>query len=355
MNNNRLFGLDYLRGFAAFIILLYHYLSWSGFDNLVDANTFIGRFGIYGVSIFYVLSGLTLFHVYFNKINPLSKENIKHFFVKRIFRIYPLLWLIIIITVVFKPNLYNAYTIIINLTGLYGYIDWGNYIAIGSWSIGNELVFYSFFPLFIGVFKSNKILLKYLLSFVILGMYIYFASFSLSSSQSLKEQWVEYANPLNQIFLFFSGFILGYFFQNIKFNNCTLFIILFLGIIIFSFYPSTSESISIVTNDKRYVFTLSCLLISLSLYKLNIQKITDSIFHKTLSFFGDISYSIYLIHPIVYSFVGLLIVKLNLEIQGIVYYKILISIIFSIIFSSLVFSYLEKYFIKIGNSVIYPN
>ena len=143
--------------------------------------------------------------------------------------------------------------------------------------------------LFIGVFNSNKIFLKYLLSFVILGMYIYFASFSLSSSQPLREQWVEYTNPLNQLFLFFGGFILGYLFQNIKFKNYLVLTLLIISVFIFYFYPSTSDSISLVTDENRYVFTFSCLLISLSLYKINIENLTNNLFHKAFVFFGEIS------------------------------------------------------------------
>jgi exopolysaccharide production protein ExoZ len=79
---NRLYNLDYLRGLAAFGIMIYHYLSWT-LGNF-SADTFMGRLGIYGVSIFYVLSGLTLYYVYFDKMKP-SKEDIISFFKKKNF------------------------------------------------------------------------------------------------------------------------------------------------------------------------------------------------------------------------------------------------------------------------------
>ncbi len=75
--NNRLHNLDYLRGLAAFGIMIYHYCSWEFGDFTSD--TIMERIGIYGVAIFYVLSGLTLFHVYFEKLN-FSKESIFSFF-----------------------------------------------------------------------------------------------------------------------------------------------------------------------------------------------------------------------------------------------------------------------------------
>ena len=65
---NRLYNLDYLRGLVTFGIMIYHYLSWT--LGKFTADTFMGRVGIYGVSIFYVLSGLTLYYVYYDKMKP---------------------------------------------------------------------------------------------------------------------------------------------------------------------------------------------------------------------------------------------------------------------------------------------
>ena len=140
----RLHNLDYLRGLAAFGILLYHYLSWT--IGRFDSESTIGRIGLYGVSIFYILSGLTLFIVYYEKMN-FSKNEIIGFIKKRVFRIFPLMWLVVIISILFSQKVPNVYDLIMNLTGLFGFINWDKYFAIGLWSIGNELVFYSFFIL----------------------------------------------------------------------------------------------------------------------------------------------------------------------------------------------------------------
>jgi len=59
---NRLFSNDYLSGMAAFGITIYHFNLWTFGEQTTD--TFIERVGIYGVSIFYILSGLTLYCVY---------------------------------------------------------------------------------------------------------------------------------------------------------------------------------------------------------------------------------------------------------------------------------------------------
>ena len=59
VKTGRIQGLDYLRGLAAFGIMVFHYSSWT--LGKFGANTLLSRIGIYGVSIFYVISGLTLF------------------------------------------------------------------------------------------------------------------------------------------------------------------------------------------------------------------------------------------------------------------------------------------------------
>ena len=78
---NRLHNLDYLRGLAAFGIMIYHYLSSS--IGRFSSESFMGRLGIYGVSIFYVLSGLTLYHVYHEQMKPSIVDTIS-FFKKRV-------------------------------------------------------------------------------------------------------------------------------------------------------------------------------------------------------------------------------------------------------------------------------
>ena len=166
-NMKRLHNLDYLRGLAAFGILLYHYLSWT--IGRFDSESTIGRIGLYGVSIFYILSGLTLFIVYYEKMN-FSKNEIIGFIKKRVFRIFPLMWLVVIISILFSQKVPNVYDLIMNLTGLFGFINWDKYFAIGLWSIGNELVFYSFFILFLFTLKRSK-LAFYIISFIVLFVF----------------------------------------------------------------------------------------------------------------------------------------------------------------------------------------
>jgi len=340
---NRLYNLDYLRGLAAFGIMIYHYLGWTLGE--FSADTFMGRLGIYGVSIFYVLSGLTLYYVYYEKMRP-SKEDIISFFKKRIFRIFPLLWLVTIVTILLSQTLPDFTNLFLNLSGLFGFIRWDKYISTGVWSIGNELVFYVFFPFFILFIKRFKPLII-LLVLVIFGLYLYFAFVKLNPDLTLSEQWKDYVNPLNQVFLFLGGFLIGFLLHDTKIKNSIIFFLLFLAFVLFTYYPATGDPINIVTGTNRLIFTASCFLICICFCKLTFK--FPKFIHNPLILLGEASYSVYLLHPIVW-----LLISIASEIFGryIFYFpvsaRLLFSVLSTLIISYYVYQYFEKYFIKLG-------
>jgi exopolysaccharide production protein ExoZ len=293
----RLSNLDYLRGLAAFGIMIYHYLSWTTSGFLSD--TFMGRVGTYGVSIFYVLSGLTLYYVYYNKMN-FTKEDLFSFFKKRIFRILPLLWLTTIISILLSKKIPDLTNIFLNLTGLFGFFRWDKYLSPGAWSIGNELVFYVFFPFFILFVKRAKTLMI-ILALVLFVLYLYFAFSKLSPDVTLAKQWKIYVNPLNQVFLFLGGFLIGLFFHSFKAENAHVITLLFLGLLLFTFYPVVGDRINIVIGINRLVFTACCFIICFCFYKLTFQ--LPHYIHTPLTTLGEISYSVYLLHPIVFKII----------------------------------------------------
>lgn len=343
-SNNRLYNLDYLRGFAALGIMIYHYCSWG--LGQFHAETFLGRIGVYGVAIFYVLSGLTLYYVYYHKMKP-SASDLKDFFWKRLFRIFPLLWLTTILTIVTQwptngmPPLYTLFT---NFTGLFGLIDWTGAIGTGVWSIGNELVFYLFFPIFVLFAKKSKILF-FIFSAALLVLHIYFAFYVIKDIEI--EQRYFYMNPLNQVFLFLGGFLIGYFFKNISPPNYFCIVMLVLSFVLFIFIPVHGDTIHLITGSNRIIFTILCFSICFSFYKLKIRfhKILD----KPLTKLGEASYSVYLIHPIVWailSFSSKKLIKMGINIP--VEIRIGTCMVFALVISSLIYMSYEKFFINLG-------
>lgn len=341
----RIHSLDYLRGVAALGIMVYHYLSWT--LGKYNSEAFMGRFGVYGVSIFYVLSGLTLYHVYHDKIFPNFKE-VMTFFKKRVFRIYPLLWLATFLTILLSSKMPDISDLILNLTGLFGFFKWDTYIAGGAWSIGNELVFYVLFPFFILFSKKYKIMMV-ILSLIIFICYVYFAFVKLDPSINLNVQKRDYLNPLNQAFLFLGGYLIGLYTDKINVSNSINYLLLLIGLCIFVLYPVHGNTIHIITGFNRLVFTFCCFLVCFSFYKMSVN--INSITHRGLMFFGEISYSVYLLHFIIYEISGRLLKYSHLEL-GLYYsesFRLIVSFISTIIISYFIYEYYEKYFIKISH------
>ena len=102
-------------------IMIFHYSLWT-FGEFAS-ETFLGRLGIYGVSIFYILSGLTLYYVYHTVMVP-SKADILTFAKKRFFRIYPLLGLATILTIILSRQFPDILTLAFNQTVIFVIVKW---------------------------------------------------------------------------------------------------------------------------------------------------------------------------------------------------------------------------------------
>ncbi len=336
----RLSSLDYLRGLAAFGIMVFHYSMWT--YGLFSSADFLGRVGIYGVAIFYVLSGLTLYHVYFDQIGPPSKRGIIQFAVKRLFRIIPLLWLLTSATLIVSKEKFSAGTIVLNYTALFSVFQWQDTICYGAWSIGNELTFYLFFPLYVFLAKRSKTLLL-LCSLLTLAVYLWFACVHMDSTRTLGEYFVDYTNPLNQVFLFLSGFLIGHLAKGISISKIVGVLLVAVGVTAFTFLPVSGDSIHLVTGLNRVLFTAICILVCFACYKTEFGLPAPA--HKVLHFLGEISYSLYLVHPIVWSILFPVLLKFP-DVPPLI--KIFIGFASSVLIAGLVYRIFERYFMRLG-------
>lgn len=228
VNQQRLHTLDYLRGLSAFSILIFHFYLMNGIT--LGADNFIQRMGFYGVSIFYILSGLTLYCIYHQK--DFSKSAVVlDFFKKRIYRIFPL-FIVLTSFVYVISNRNDLMTYFLNITGLFSILDYSNYIITGGWSIGNELAFYLLFPL-IFFFKKDYIL--YVVTFLSFVLYCYFSYYLIDVQKELSDNWTMYIHPFNQAFLFLVGMLLAKILMNKKVVNYFCFVSIVVGLCLIVF------------------------------------------------------------------------------------------------------------------------
>lgn len=335
----RIESLDALRGIAALGVMLYHLLSWE-FGHF-NSDSFWGRIGIFGVSIFYVLSGLTLYYVYGGK-NLFSGKILKKFWKRRILRIFPLLWVVSATGILLNKLEPEIWDILLNFSGLFGFFRWDTTFSTGVWSIGNELVFYSAFPIIVMLTRSKWLFSIFLGS--VLALDLIFGLCLLTPRNSLLDQWHIYTNPLNQILLFSLGIAISFYLRNQRVSNIYLILILLLASIVFIYYPVQGDRINLITGPNRYLFLTLCLVIVFAVYKLNLsEKMASN--YGPLRFLGDISYSIYLLHPLVY-FVVSAIVKRYLHSNAII--TVIASVMITLLVGFLSYRLFESFFIRMG-------
>ena len=321
--------------------MVYHYSSWL--YGSYDSSTFLGRIGIYGVSIFYILSGLTLYHVYEKK---LCLRKIGNYFLRRVLRIHPLLIFATLATIIFVRNWepYAAigrpfWSLVLNLTGLFGVVDPARYIAVGAWSIGNELAFYLLFPILIFFNRFNKWLLYvvFVASVFIGGYYAYLA---IDPIEGLSSNWKLYIHPLNQLFLFIGGMVIAKLYASVQFKKRIVLALLVATVILFVTYPVSGDRVNLVSGTNRIVFSFFSILMVCCVYKM------DCLCMKPIQFlldkFGEMSYTIYLIHPIVFYSLNKKGVEINLSNE----LNFLICTLLTFVFSLIVYQLIEKPFIR---------
>lgn len=331
-------SLDWLRGLMAFAIMIYHMVSWELFHP--ESGSLLGNIGIYGVSIFFVLSGLSMGIVYNNYIKDFQTSIV--FFIRRLFRLLPLLWIAIAVIVGIDYLVHGTldiYKIFLNITLLFGFVAPDSYINVGAWSIGNETFYYAFTPFLIMLYAKNKQLGNLaVLGLVAVGMY--FAFSALDPNKPLADQWNTYINPFNNFFLYACGLAMYFNFHDVSMKNIAN-ILIVVSIAIFCLYPVAGDQINITTGVNRIIFALASIALTLGFYKLELN--IPSLISKPLANLGEATYGVYLLHPVVYIFVN------KVTEDPIICAST--TVIVTIIAANLSYQFYEKRFIKIGKKV----
>lgn len=346
--NHRLEPLDWLRGLMALAIMLYHFGSWH------DAGHPIGRLGIYGVSIFFILSGLSMAIAYDRYICDVRTSII--FYIRRLFRIWPLLWLGVALVAIptylsgkgpYGGEPYGVLQIFLNITTLAGFDEANGYINVGAWSIGNKMVYYLFTPILIAAYRWKRSAGNLLTLFSAL-VGVYFAFFILSPEATLADQFSTYANPFNNLFLYCFGLAIYYNFQNLKISQQWHWPCLALASALFFLYPASGDQINIATGYNRIAMAVISIMVVFSFYKC--APVLPMHVNGFLIRLGVATYGVYLLHPIIAWYVtsGFNILEQHLALQKIKYIRTLLSIPLSIGMALLTYRYLEAPLIELG-------
>jgi peptidoglycan/LPS O-acetylase OafA/YrhL len=355
-------GLNALRFFAAFFVIISHAkISVYKLGLTGDIQLAVLDRGGDAVDFFFTLSGFLISFLLINELNETKTVSIKNFYLRRVYRIWPLYFLIVILGFVFLgfiyPRLYHTQYFTFSLpAGLAMFIFFiPNYAAkayaVGFlhplWSIGVEEQFYLFWAPVMKVMK--KWLLPMILGFVLVSTVFYILlwydifHFPVNLQSFLLTQKF-YAMAIGAVF----AYILYYhfdryessFFSNKYFQLVVLLIIAGHYLIGYSF-----------SYHLYFKIILACLY---GLLILNVSVINNKLVNLEkpwLTYLGIISYGLYMWHMIIDYALRFTTAKIvaKYAIPGYVLIPLyfIVLLMGSIAVAALSHRYFERYFLKL--------
>lgn len=302
MEAKKLEFIDALRGIAALAIVIYHlvYIPLPNLKYPLVVDKFI-RNGGSGVILFFVISAFTLFLSNDNRKTE-SNKTIK-FYVRRFFRIAPLFYFMLLCWI--PVYLYGLKTLIskkdilFNITFIYNFFPSKvESLVWAGWTIGVEMLFYLLIPiLFIKITNLRKAVIWTFYSILTSDLFNHIIKIEFNLPKEILNRYL-LMNFVNQLPVFLIGTVCFFIWRDIIYKKVNIgeekalaslllsvFVLLFIGII--------NRSVDFLIPEiywKAIGFSLLVLSLSLWPMKLIVNKIT--------CFYGKISYSIYLIHPL---------------------------------------------------------
>lgn len=317
-------NIQYLRGISAFLVCGFHTYGWISDVYGVNVGKCLFSKGSAGVEIFFIISGFIM--VYTTKsldYNETTFRNMFDFLKKRIIRIMPLYTLLTLLwIVIFIPNFDYNYVNIVKIIKSILFIPYDKYpILYLGWTLNYEMFFYLIFAL---SFCFKKYRYFALAIFFIFQLLLQNNNFDNIILKFISSPMMSY---------FFSGVVIGLIVDKVKVNYKLSYLVL--SYVILGLY--FLDFIDIKNELGKYVF-LSSVVFSIILGDFNLQQRS----FRPLLFLGNISFSLYLIHPFISGFISANIINHDeiADVFKIPLYLIIISITF--IISYLSYEFMEK-------------
>lgn len=166
----RNFGLDIVRSIAILLVIVAHATLYLG-DQTKYISDLVVLFGLYGVELFFVLSGFLIGQIIVKDLLPnLNKKRIMYFYIKQWFRTLPAYYVVLIILIICEW-----------INGVHPF-HWKHFLFIqnfdpkeisffaASWSLTVEEWFYFILPLTFLLFLPKKYRKTNILNILIFSM-----------------------------------------------------------------------------------------------------------------------------------------------------------------------------------------
>jgi peptidoglycan/LPS O-acetylase OafA/YrhL len=353
-------NLNGVRFIAAFWVIVHHIEQFKekfGFANHIFYTRFIRQLGPLGVFLFFVLSGFLITTLLLLEKQKTNTIDIKKFYLRRILRIWPLYYFIVILGLFVLPQIeflnipdetpligidltqkIVLYALILPniVTGVFKHIPF----VSQNWSIGVEEQFYYFWPWVIRQSKTTK-----LLSVMVFFLVFFYL---------LRSLTVLYM-PENGLWIYLKEFIkslrltcmilgaIGAYFTHFQLNS---------KIVQFIFKPIFQGFLYVLLSLMLYfefyqkglspeIYSLVFTLILMNLAKN--PKTILSLENPVLDYLGKISYGLYMYHTIAV----VIAVKIAFNHNQSNWISYSVTLILTIIMAGLSYQYFEKPFLKL--------
>ncbi|WP_438863388.1 acyltransferase family protein [Neptunicella sp.] len=356
--------LTWLRGIAAFFVIVSHsinatnvaYVKHDTVDHFLCLTLL--NLGSFGVVLFFVLSGCTL---YISNASKVGHRYIPQFYIKRFFRIWPPFVMALIIYMLFSLFFRMAYTspqgywIEKQFLANYDFFDVLSYLSLtfnitgpeglfnnAFWSLPVEFQYYLIFPLMIALLRLSGVL-----GVISLCGLLYFLP---------KLGFVNYEAPafFNLAYTFGGGVLIGYIYTKKTFHlSARIGVVLLCSFLLLASAVTNRvfdlPDVVILSNQWNWygligiatVFT--CLFSNLNLH----GKIKTFLMH-----YGNISYSTYLYHNVFIGMAVLFSLHFGVHSGGL---RLILTFTFTLIATywaaTISYKYIEMPCIKLGRNI----
>lgn len=370
MSNIRVYfpNLNSIRFIAALAVMIHHIeltKSWFGQPNIYHSSFVGGVFGQLGIILFFVLSGFLITYLLLLEHRETNTISIKNFYIRRILRIWPLYYLIIVLSLFILPKIHSmdvpGYTehlqehFLLKVAMFIAFIPNVVYAlfehvpyAEQAWSVGVEEQFYLLWPVLISlVIRRNKTLgmllgvIGFYTVIKITAIILYHNHPENKAIEDFYQFWMHFCIDCMAI-----GGIAAYLLFHKKekilkaLYNKYLQIALYLAI-----GYITVRGIAVpYFNYEFYALMFGALILNLS----SNPKTVLNFEYKPISYLGKISYGLYMYHNTVIAAMLQIVLYVGLKLDtlsgNIIFYTI--AVLATILVASTSYEFFEKRFIK---------
>jgi peptidoglycan/LPS O-acetylase OafA/YrhL len=358
-------NLNALRFFAATAVIFHHveqYKYWIGLPN-AWGNTTIDALGHKAVSLFFVLSGFLITFLLLTEKEKTGDIHIREFYMRRVLRIWPLYFLIVVLCVFIVPRVFQVSDVGVSIyEGNYAlkvvllFLVLPNLVRVFSptvvggnqlWSIGVEEQFYLIWPVLVRWFFNSMI--AFLFVFIGIKALIMVGLLAMASVSPVDSLWPAVLRfwQLLQIEQMAIGGVGAWilfhrktFWMNLIYHRlvwgvcCVAFFVLMVA-------PFHHWTVSYV---EAVVFMILIVNVSTN------PRLTFSLEHPVLNTLGNISYGIYMYHTLCITFCLYTLRYFAVHTMNSVLFNVLLyasSVIFTIVIAYFSYEYFEKAFLAL--------